>query len=64
MTIKKYEFYKSEAKSMKGRTLFRIRALIDIPLQRVKAGDFGGFIEKEANLAHEGNAWVGKDSAV
>lgn len=64
MTIKKYEFYKSEAKSIKGRTLFRIRALVDIHLHRVKAGDFGGFIEKEENLSHEGNAWVAGGSAV
>ena len=39
-----------------GRTLHRIRALVDIPYNNVKAGDLGGFIEKVDNL--QGNAWV------
>lgn len=64
MNSKKYEFCKSEAKAINGRTLFRIRALVDIHLHRVKAGDYGGFLEKEENLSHEGNAWVAGDSAV
>ena len=39
-----------------GRTLHRIRALVDIPYNNVEAGDLGGFIEKVENL--QGNAWV------
>ena len=64
MTSKKYEFHLSETKIIKGRSLKRIRALVDIPLQRVKAGDFGGYIESEDNLSHENNAWVAGNSAV
>lgn len=36
--------------------LYRIKAIKDFG--DVKAGDLGGFIEKEDNLSHEGNAWV------
>ena len=36
--------------------LFRIKALIDFA--DVKADNLGGFIEKEANLDMEDNAWV------
>lgn len=38
--------------------LHRIKALVDIPKYNVKAGDLGGYIEKEYNLSHEGNCWV------
>ena len=39
-----------------GRKLFRIRALIE--LGDVKAGETGGYVEKEENLSQSGNAWV------
>ena len=39
-----------------GRTLHRIEALIDFA--NIKKGDKGGFVEKEENLSHNGNAWV------
>jgi hypothetical protein len=38
--------------------LYRIRALIDIPRHGVKAGDMGGWVEREDNLSHEGEAWI------
>ncbi|WP_078705326.1 dATP/dGTP diphosphohydrolase domain-containing protein [Bartonella sp. WD16.2] len=38
-------------------TLYRIRALRNFG--NVKAGDLGGFIEKEDNLSHYGDCWVG-----
>ena len=38
--------------------LRRIKALRDIPKQNVKAGDFGGYIERESNLDVSGDAWV------
>jgi len=41
-----------------NRTLYRIKALIDLPLVGVKAGYLGGYIEKVENLSQEGNAWV------
>ena len=34
----------------------RIRAVAGFGL--IKAGDIGGWLEKEENLSHEGNAWV------
>src|SRR5260364_283528 len=39
-----------------GRTLYRIRALRDF--KYVWIGQLGGYIEKEENLSHEGEAWV------
>ena len=39
-----------------ARKLHRIKALKDFGY--VKAGDIGGYIEKESNLSHDGNAWV------
>lgn len=48
-----------ETKLWFDRTLHRIRALIDIKEHGVKKGDLGGWIENEANLSHDGAAWVG-----
>jgi hypothetical protein len=44
--------------------LHQIEALIDIPSIGVRKGDRGGYIEKEANLSQEGNAWVYGDARV
>lgn len=55
----KYEFT-GETKEFCGKTLRRIRALKDFG--SVKAGDVGGWIEKENNLSVSGSAWV-SDSA-
>ena len=54
----------NETKEIGGITLRRIRALRDIPSRRVKAGDLGGWIEKEDNLSHSGDAWVGGNAQV
>lgn len=40
----------TETKTVFGRTLYRIEAVVDLPRHGVKAGDKGGFVEKEANL--------------
>ncbi|WP_171299692.1 polymer-forming cytoskeletal protein [Enterococcus cecorum] len=53
---KKFELIKNDYISLDNCTLYRIRALIDF--HDVSAGDLGGYIEKEANLSQEGNAWV------
>ena len=53
--MKKYEFT-GEVKSWFGHTLHRIRATI--AFGNVTAGDLGGWIEKEENLSHDGEAWV------
>ncbi len=54
---KKYELT-DETIIIGDKVLHRIKALIDIPKYNVKAGDLGGFIEKEENLSHNGNCWV------
>ena len=56
MTRKKYELLKDDKIELYGKTLYRIKALIDFDI--VVAGSLGGYIEKEDNLAHTGNAWV------
>lgn len=60
---KKYEFT-DETITVNGITLHRIKAVIDFDRFGVKAGDLGGFIEVEANLSHDGNAWVSGDALV
>lgn len=60
---KKYVFDNEQVKRKAG-VVYRIRALVDIPLHNVKAGDFGGYIETEANLSHEGSAWVADEAVV
>ena len=59
--MKKFELTE-EFKMVMGRKLFRIKALVDF--SDVKAGDLGGFVEKEENLDHDGNAWVGGNACV
>ena len=55
MEEKKY-ILTGETKEHFGHTLYRIEAVKDFP--GVKKGDKGGWIEREENLSHEGNAWV------
>lgn len=62
--MKKYKMHKSEIKAIGLHTLCRIQALIDIPKHGVKAGDFGGFIEKENNLSQTLDGWVGENASV
>ena len=59
--MKKFELT-SESIVKFGRTLYRIRALA--AFGNVKEGELGGFLEKEENLAQDGNAWVGKNATV
>ena len=58
----KYEILKDEFIEFDGRKLYRIKALKDF--HNVKEGEFGGYIESERNLSHEGNAWVYGDAWV
>ena len=53
--MKKFELT-TDTKVVLGRKLFRIKALISFG--NVNAGDLGGYVEKEENLSHDGNAWV------
>ena len=59
--MKKYELT-SETKVVFGRTLHRIRALISFG--NVEAGELGGWVEKEENLDHFGDAWVSGNARV
>ena len=59
---KKYEILKDQAITRNGSTIYRIKALRNFG--DVKAGDIGGFIEKEENLSHEGPCWIYGDAMV
>lgn len=53
---RKYEFTGETKVLDSERILQRIRRLSD--------GALGGWIEKESNLSHDGDCWVGKDACV
>ena len=59
--MKKFELTTDSIKR-NGVTLYRIKSLIDF--EDVKAGDLGGYVEKEENLSQSGNAWVYGDARV
>ena len=46
----------ANTKTIGNTTLYQIQALKDFGL--VKAGELGGWVEKESNLSQEGGAWV------
>lgn len=52
---RKYELT-NETIFFNGLTLYRIRAIKDF--SDVKAGDLGGWIEKQVNLSQDDDAWV------
>lgn len=54
--MKKFELTAEFVTNVFGKKLFRIKALI--AFSNVKKGELGGFIEKEDNLSHSGDAWV------
>ena len=59
--MKKYELT-AEFIEKWGKKLFRIKALISFG--SVEAGKLGGYVEKEDNLAQDGDAWVYGDAWV
>ena len=61
--MQKYELT-DETRAEYGVTLHRIRALVDIVRYGIKAGDLGGWVEKESNLDQEHDAWVFDDARV
>lgn len=64
--MQKYEFT-GDTYLFYGVSLHRIRALRDIkngPKLIVRAGELGGWIEKESNLSHAGAAWVADEAKV
>ena len=60
--VKKFKLTSEFIVDISGVKLFRIKALIEFG--NVKAGDLGGYIEKEENLSHMGNARVSGDAQV
>ena len=53
--MKKYKLT-DETIQVSGRTLFRVQAIISFGT--ITKDTKGGFIEKEQNLSHSGEAWV------
>ena len=65
--MKKFELTTEQKINWFGRTLYRIKACISFTTTdgfEVKAGDLGGWVEKERNLSHDGKAWVCGDAEV
>lgn len=60
--MKKYELMREYKIVWNSKELYQIRALKDFG--DIRKGDFGGFIESERNLSHEGNCWITKDVKV
>ena len=56
LKMNKYEMLYDDKIEIGSHTLYRIRALKNFGT--VKAGDIGGYIEKEENLSQKGNCWV------
>ena len=54
--MKKFELTAEFVTNVFGKKLFRIKALV--AFGNVEKGELGGFIEKEDNLSHDGDAWV------
>ena len=60
--MKKFELTIKSITNEAGKKLFRIKALIDFG--DVKAGELGGYVEKEENISQDGNAWVSGNARV
>ena len=59
--MKKYELTDDSITFM-GHKLFRIRAIRSF--NGVNVGDLGGYIEKEANLSHDNDAWISGNARI
>ena len=60
--MKKFELTAEFVTNVFGKKLFRIKALV--AFGNVVKGELGGFIEKEDNLSHDGDAWVYGDAQI
>lgn len=54
--MKKFELTTEFITNAFGKKLFRIKALVEFG--DVKAGELGGYVEKEENVSQDGDAWV------
>ena len=59
---RKYELLTDDTIMVSGHKLFRICA--SISFNNIEAGEKGGYIESEKNLAHEGDAWISGNAQV
>ncbi len=64
MANKKYELDVSDTITVKGKTLYRIRALRNFGPYTDVIGWMGGYVESEKNLSHEGDCWIYGDGMV
>jgi carbonic anhydrase/acetyltransferase-like protein (isoleucine patch superfamily) len=64
--MQKYRLVTSDRKIVhepqRSFSIYRIQATRDFA--KVKTGDLGGYIESEANLSHDGMAWVERNAEV
>jgi predicted acyltransferase (DUF342 family) len=60
--MKKFELTTESITNVAGKKLFRIKALVEFG--DVKAGELGGYVEKEENVSQDGNAWVSGNAEV
>ena len=60
--MKKFELTSEFVTNIFGKKLFRIKALV--AFGDVEVGELGGYVEKEENLSHDGDAWVCGDAWV
>lgn len=60
--MKKFELTTEFITNAFGKKIFRIKALVEFG--DVKAGELGGYVEKEENVSQDGNAWVSGDARV
>ena len=60
--MKKFELTTEFITNAIGKKLFRIKALVEFGI--VKAGELGGYAEKEENISQDGNAWVSDNAWV
>ena len=60
--MKHFELTDQTTTAPDGSTLYRVRALRDLPWHGVAAGDLGGYMASVDNLS--GDAWVGGSARV
>ena len=60
--MKKFELTTEFITNMFGTKLFRIKALVEFG--NIKAGELGGYVEKEENISQDGDAWVSDNATV
>lgn len=56
--MKRYEMLKDDTIRYHLKTLYRIRALVDMPEHGIKAGDLGGYLAAEKHLKQIGTGWI------